>query len=178
MVEESFGPDHELAEVQVAAAADARRRLRREVEVTASEATFRGVLSASVEARVPVAVATRHGRLQGTPVVMGADCVQIETLGGQIVTIRLETMVAVEPTDGRTSLASDRADASDLHLVDVVAGHVGTTIAVSLACIGGRTFEGTITACGIDVATLRSGGGASSYVALDSVNEVWSSSEP
>jgi len=87
-------------------------------------------------------------------------------------------VVAVEPTDGRVGTGPDPQDTTDLHLADVVAGHVGTAIAVTFACTGGRTYEGTITACGLDVATLRSGGGASSYVALDSVIEVWSSSAP
>ena len=178
MVTESFGPDHELAEAKVVAAADARRRLRREVEVTASEATFRGVLCATVEAGVPVAVATHDGRLRGIPIEVGVDCVRIETLAGQQVVVRLDSVVAVEPSGTGPDLASDRAHPSSLHLADVVAGYVGTRVAVSLACAGGRTFEGLVTTCGLDVATLRTGGGPSSYVALDSVNEVWSPSIP
>jgi len=178
MVEESFGPDIELANARVAAAADARRQVRREAEVSAAEGTFQDVLSASVAAGVPVAIVTRHGRLRGIPVVLGTDCLQVETLGGQVVTVRVDAVVAVDLTGGRLGSVPDQQRSSDLHLVDVVAGHVGTAVAVSLVCAGGRTFEGTITACGLDVATLRSGGGASSYVALDSVNEVWSSSAP
>jgi hypothetical protein len=131
-----------------------------------------------VEGGVPLAVATPLGRVRGTPVAVGVDCLRVETPPGPLVTLRLTSVVAVEPMDGRRTLATDGVSGADLHLVDVVAGHAGDGTVVTLVCAGGRTFEGTVVSCGLDVTVLRASGGPNCYVALDSVNEVWSSSMP
>jgi hypothetical protein len=178
MADEATGPDLELAEAKVAAAADARRAVRREREVAAAEATMRGVLGELVAAAGPVVVVTERGRVGGTMAGAGIDFVEVETAGGQVASVRLDAVVAVEPSGEAAVLGRAAGAEVDRTLAEVVAGFVGTGEAVELVCRGGWAAEGVVTACGLDVATVRRGGGPVSYVALDSVYEVWSSSMP
>jgi hypothetical protein len=179
MVDEAAGPDRELAEAKVAAAADARRALRREREVAAAEATLDGVLHGLAAGGMPVVVVTERGRARGAVVATGIDFVELAATGGQIASVRVAAVVAVEVAgDAGQVLGLATRPGIDRTLGEVVADFAETGEAVELVCRGGRTFEGVVTGCGIDVATVRGAGGAVSYVALDSVNEVWSSSMP
>jgi hypothetical protein len=179
MVDEAAGPDLELAEAKVAEAAEARRALRREREVAAAEATLDGVLAELVAGGGPVSLVTERGRVRGTLVAAGIDFVELATTGGQVASVRTAALVAVEVA-GDTGPAFGRATGRGLDrtLGELVADFVGTGEAVELVSRGGRTFEGVVTGCGSDVATVRGASGTVSYVALDSVNEVWSSSMP
>jgi hypothetical protein len=105
---------------------------------------------------------------------------QLDEVGGQVVTVRLDDLVAVEaPSTGSAGATGDAEAPSPVHLADVIAGYVDTEVDLMLALRGGARLSGRVSSCGVDVAAVRpTGTAATTYVALDSVNEVWSSSMP
>jgi hypothetical protein len=185
MVGEPFGPeaepiDAELANAKVDAAAAERRRRRRERDLGGTEATCRGLLAGLRQAGDTAVFVTTSGRISASVVVVGDDCVQLDEVRGNVVTVRLDDLVAVEaPSSSSTGATADPDPPSPMHLSDVVAGYVDTALDVTLVVRGGGRLDGRVRSCGVDVAVVRpSGAGPATYVALDSVNEVWSSSMP
>jgi hypothetical protein len=180
MVGEPLGPEAELANAKVDEAAAERRRRRRERDLSGTEATWLGVLAGLGRAGGTAVFVTTSGRISANVVVVGADCVQLDEVGGNVVTVRLDDLVAVEsPSAGATGTTADPGSPSPLHLADVVAGYVDTALDVTLVVRGGGRLAGRVSSCGVDVAVVRpNGSGPTTYVALDSVNEVWSSSTP
>lgn len=181
MVDEPVGPEAELADALVVEAAAARRRLRRERELGGAEATLRGLVTGLAEAGATAVVVTDLGhRLVGTIGDRGPDVVGVELAEGGVAAIRWSSVVAVE-TPGSEPTGATRPEGPDgpRHLADVVADYVDADLEVTLWLSGGTRVDGEIVSCGVDLVVVRPrGGGAASYVALESVNEVWSSSTP
>jgi hypothetical protein len=180
MVGEPLGPEAELANAKVDEAAAERRRRRRERDLSGAEATWRGLLVDLGRAGATAVFVTTSGRISANVVVVGKDCVQLDEVAGNVVTVRLDELVAIEPPrTASTGAIADSAPPSPLHLADVVAGYVDTALDVTLVLRGGGRLAGRLSSCGVDVAVVRRGdSGPTTYVALDSVNEVWSSSMP
>ena len=180
MVGESFGPEAELANAKVDDAAAERRRHRRERELGGTEATRRGLLAGLRGAAEPAVFVTSVGRISATVAAVGVDCVHLDETGGHVVTLRLDDLVAVEVARSSAEVGTAEPEApAALHLADELAGYVDTGVVVTLRLRGGSRLDGEVTSCGVDVAVVRwSGGGPATYVALDSVNEVWSPSRP
>jgi hypothetical protein len=180
MVGEPLGPEAELANAKVDEAAAERRRRRRERDLGGAEATCRGLLVGLGRAGGTAVFVTTSGRISANVVVVGVDCVQLDEVGGSAVTVRLDALVAVEvPSASPAGTVAEPGPPSPVHLADVVAGYVDSELDVTLVVRGGGRVAGRVSSCGVDVVVVRpSGAGPASYVALDSVNEVWSSSMP
>ena len=169
-------PDRELAAARVDEAASRRRRDRREVELLRLEATFTGSLMDFAKRGSFVVCVLRSGRrVSGSIVTVGDDVVIIDT-GARRAAVRLGDVVVVEPPPGATA-ASGSAQPTELRLIDVAVGLVGTDDQVELV-VGDARVTGTIEACGVDVLSIRpsSAPDGACYVALDSVSELWLSS--
>jgi hypothetical protein len=180
MVGEPLGPEAELANAKVEEAAAERRRRRRERDLSGAEATWRGLLARLGRAGGTAVFVTTSARISANVVVVGADCVQLDEVAGNVVTLRLDELVTIEaPAAGTAGATADPGSPPPLHLADVVAGYVDTALDVTLVVRGGGRLTGRVSSCGVDVAVVRPNGSRpTTYVALDSVNEVWSSSMP
>lgn len=174
-------PDREIGDARVAEAADRRRRRRHEADVEAAESTFEGLLDALAEASATATIQVSGRRERVVVETTAAGWIRVRGDQG-LGTLRTRAIAFVE-ADGLTAAPISTpkpSSAGSIEIADELAGFVGTEVPVLLILADGSRIAGEITAGGIDVVHLRRNGSASrrTYVALDSVNELWSSSRP
>lgn len=181
MVERWPDPDLEIGDARVAEAARRRRLRHHEAEIEAAEATFGGTLRALAELGADVAI--RVGGRVDNVVVENVDDDWMRVRGDLgLGTVRVGAVSLVEPgyVTGAPLTASGASRGERIEISDEIAGFAGTGVPVQLVLTDGSRVGGEVVSCGIDVVHLRRHGAttALTYVALDSVNELWSSSRP
>lgn len=169
--------DHALVAARLAEAAARRRARRREMELAGTELTLPGVLAGVAALGVPT-VLLRGGRRSVVAVqVVGADMVAVTDEAGRAGFVRLAAIEALEP-GGAVGSVSAEPVVTDRTFADALGDVVGTAEPVLLRTRHGTELRGSVTALGEDVVELHAPGpaGSRTYVALDSLSEVWLSS--
>ena len=177
MVSDAPDPDVELARARVDDAVSARRGRRRERELLSAESRFVEILAGLAATGATVAVTTRSGRrIRGSIAAVGHDVIVVATAAQQI-TVRTGCVSSVEQPDARV-VGGDPGSVSDLHLVDVLCELADGETEVGVVAGDGARIDGVIESIGADVVVLRPVGRPApvTYVALDSLSEVWSPS--
>lgn len=174
-------PDSQLGALRVADAVRERRARHREAELLAAESSWFGLLTACAQLGVETTMLI-GGRRQ-VAVVEAASrtwvAVRADGCFGLVRADVIEAIEGVEVTADACHASGVPASEPPLHLEDVLAGYSGTAAVVRLVPRSGGSITGIVEACGADVVHLRMRSGSRRcYVALDSVNELWSSSRP
>lgn len=164
-----------LADARTDASAAARAREHWLHAAAAAEATLAGVLLDLAERHTAVAVTTATGRRHhGSIEVLGADFVALRLAGGGEVLVALSAVATVrtaplvEPADG------DRAVATGLALVEVLAELAAERAPVLVVAAGSEAVAGELRAVGTDVVTVRGTGDPpmTAYISLRAIAEV------
>ena len=177
MVSEFQDPDVALAGARVDAAVAARRGRRRERDLLMGDAHFVDILAGLAASSAPVVVSTVSGsRLQGSIVAVGPD-VAVVSIPSHQVAVRIRAISSVEQPGGPAT-AGDASSVADIHLVDLLWELADGSTTVGVVPDGGQRIDGTIRSIGEDVVVLGPAErpGPTIYVALDSLNELWSPS--
>jgi hypothetical protein len=173
-------PDDLLADLarwsaadRAARAASGRARVRALVDQSAASATWAGLLVDLAEAGAEVVCSLAGGtRVSGRLVGMGRDFAVVERAGARPVLVRTDAITSLAPGAGSGAGApgagpgaapgrpgGQRRPPRDLNLaaaLDALAGE-GAPVVLRAA---GEAITGTVTACGVDMVTLRSEGAA------------------
>ena len=153
-------PYLDLADESSHEAAVAARATERELRDRAAElAGWAGTLRDLAEAATTVTVRSRSGRVhRGELVAVAEDHVALRLPGGQLLALAGRAVVSVrpEPTSRAAPAMGDRERSQDRTLLEVLDRAAGERRRVAL-CLDGATdvVQGTLTAVGEDVVTLR-----------------------
>ncbi|CAN5733752.1 hypothetical protein BH10ACT1_BH10ACT1_00510 [soil metagenome] len=158
---------------RAADAADARRREHSLRAQAAEDGTFAGVLVDLAERGQQLAVSTLAGRVvRGVVHAVGADFVALRSPGGEEGLVPLDAVTAVRAEPGSTPTVGDRA----VQVLATLAGSLAELAVdrpwISLHTRQGEAVVGQLRRAGRDVLSVRTDGGATTYLPLANLNDV------
>lgn len=170
--------DSALGEMRVADAAEQRRVRRREAELAATETNWSGILTACERVGAPVAI-TVDGRRRVVTVDRVGEQWVLAHDEHEVGAVRLASIEIVEPQQPTPLWMNTASEPPLIDVAEELTSYLGTSLAVRLIATSGASVTGVVLACGSGVVCIGDERHRErSYVALDSLSELWSSSRP